>query len=305
MMRILVLGGDGMLGHKVFQVLSGRFETFAAFKDPKGPWIYYPMYEGSARRKTITGIDAMDFKTIESALKKINPDVVINCIGIIKQLKEAENPLISIAINSLFPHQLANFCCINKIRMFHISTDCVFSGNKGNYTEDDIPDAKDLYGRTKFLGEVKQPGCFTVRTSLVGRDFVKNISLLEWFLSQKGKKIKGYARAIYTGLTTQSLANIIGNLIVDYPELWGVYQIASKPISKYDLLVKIRDAMKLNIEIEPYDGFSKDLSLDASRFLKATGYKIPAWDEMIKDLAGDKTPYDERRTLYEQKTIRR
>jgi len=293
-MRVLVLGADGMLGHKVFQVLSERFDTQAGFREHKGPWQQYPIFEGIRRNRIFTGIDAMDFKTLVQVFKKARPDVIINCIGIIKQVKEAENPLISIAVNSLFPHQLAEFCAAKKIRMFHMSTDCVFSGKKGNYREEDFADAPDLYGRTKFLGEVNHPECFTVRTSLIGRDFAKKVSLLEWFLNQEGKTIRGFTRVIYAGLTTQALAKIIGDLISDFPNLWGVYQIASQPITKYDLLVKIKDAMKLNIEIEPFDGVSKDLSLDASRFIKATGYKIPSWDEMIEELKLDKTSYNER-----------
>lgn len=296
-MKVLVLGAEGMLGHKMFQVLGERFTAQAAFRDPKGPWQQYPIFKGVKRNKIFTGIDALDFKTAVRVLKKARPEVVINCIGIIKQMKEAESPLISITVNSLFPHQLAEFCAAKRIRLFHFSTDCVFSGKKGNYTEDDFADANDLYGRTKFLGEVNRPGCFTARTSLIGRDFAKKVSLLEWFLSQQGKKVQGFRRAIYTGLTTQALAKIVGDLISDFPDIWGVYQIASQPITKYDLLIKIRDAMKLNIEIEPFDGVAKDLSLNVSLFIKATGYKIPSWDEMIEGLKMDKTPYNERRAF--------
>ena len=293
-MRVLVLGADGMLGHKAFQVLSERFYVQAGFRARKGLWQQYPIFKGVKRDRIFTGIDAMDFKTLIQVFKKAGPDVVINCIGIIKQVKETENPLINITVNSLFPHQLAEFCVAKKIRMFHMSTDCVFSGKKGNYAEEDFADAPDLYGRTKFLGEVNRPGCFTLRTSLIGRDFAKKVSLLEWFLGQEGKKIRGFTRAIYTGLTTQALAKIIRDLISDFPDIWGVYQVASQPITKYDLLVKIRDAMKLNIEIEPFDGVSKNLSLNASRFIKATGYKIPSWDEMIEELKLDKASYNER-----------
>ena len=182
--------------------------------------------------------------------------------------------------------------------MFHMSTDCVFSGRKGNYTEQDIPDPEDLYGRTKLLGEVDRPGCLTIRTSIFGRDFAKQNALLEWFLSQRGRRVRGYVKAIYTGFPTQVLARIMGDLIADYPDLSGLYHVVSTPISKYDLLVKIRDAMKLDIEIEPDTDFRCDRSLDGSRFLAETGYLIPDWDTMVAELAQDDTPYDERRTRY-------
>lgn len=297
-MRVLILGGEGMLGHKVFQVLDRRFECLATFQDAAGLWTRYPMYESVDRNRTLGGVDALKFDTVVRAFSRVRPDVVINCIGIVKQLKEAKDPVISIALNSLFPHQLADLCEAAGARLIHMSTDCVFSGRKGRYTEADMPDPEDLYGRTKLLGEVDRPGCLTIRTSILGRDFVKESALLEWFLGQRGKRVRGYTRAIYTGFPTQVLARIMGDLIADYPDLSGLYHVASSPISKYDLLVGIRDAMGLDIEIEPDQDFFCDRSLDASRFLAATGYSFPTWDDMIAELASDKTPYDEWRARY-------
>lgn len=292
-MKVLILGGEGMLGHKVFQILSQRFDVCATFRQAGGPWTRYPMYEQAESSQLIAGVDALNFDSVVRAMAQVKPVAVINCIGIIKQIKEAKDPVISILLNALFPHRLADLCAAAGARMFHMSTDCVFSGNKGNYTETDLPDPEDLYGRTKLLGEVDRPGCLTIRTSIFGRDFVKNSALLEWFLSQCGKRIKGYTRAIYTGFPTQVLARIMGDLIEGYPDLSGLYQVASAPISKYDLLVKIRDAMNLSIEIEPETKFFCDRSLEASRFIAATGYTIPSWDHMIQELAQDPTPYDE------------
>jgi len=294
-MRVLVLGGEGMLGHKVFQVLSKRFDTFATFQSSNGLWTRYPVYEAVDRSRTIGGVNAMDFNTLIRAFALVKPNVVINCIGIIKQLKEAKDALISISLNSLFPHQLAELCAATGARMLHMSTDCVFSGRKGNYTEDDTPDAEDLYGRTKLLGEVNREGCLTIRTSIFGRDFAKESALLEWFLSNRGGQVRGYVNAIYTGFPTQVLARIMGDLIADHPNLSGLYHVSSEPISKYELLVKIRDAMGLDIEIEPYEDVYCDRSLDSSRFRAETGYPIPDWDEMIAELAQDDTPYDEWR----------
>lgn len=297
-MRVLILGGEGMLGHKVFQVLSERFETFVTFRNPNGLWKTYPIYENVDSFYTKGGVDVMNFETVISALTQVKPDVVINCIGIIKQIKEAKDPIISLTLNSLFPHRLAELCAETGTRMFHMSTDCVFSGSKGNYTEDDIPDAEDLYGRTKLLGEVNREGCLTIRTSIFGRDFAKQSALLEWFLSNRGGTIKGYKNAIYTGFPTQILARIMGDMITDYPELSGMYQVSSDPISKYDLLLKIKKAMNLDIEIEPEEQFYCDLSLDSSRFRNETGYSFPDWDAMISELAADLTPYDEWRNKY-------
>jgi len=297
-MRILILGGEGMLGHKVFQVLSERFETFATFRDFNGLWNHYPMYADLEAGRAISDVDAMDFDTLVRAFAQVKPDVVINCIGIIKQLRESKDPLSSISLNSLFPHRLMELCATAGARMLHMSTDCVFSGRKGNYTEDDIPDAEDLYGRTKLLGEVNREGCLTIRTSIFGRDFAKQSALLEWFLSNRGGRVRGYVNAIYTGFPTQILARIMGDLITDHPNLSGLYHVSSEPISKYDLLVRIRDAMGLDIEIEPYEDFYCDRSLDSSRFRAETGYPIPDWDEMITELAQDDTSYDEWRQRY-------
>ena len=297
-MRVLILGGEGMLGHKVFQVLSERFETFATFRSFNGPWRSYPVYEGLNPGRTIGGVDAMDFDTVVRALAQSRPDAVINCIGIIKQLKEAKDPIISINLNALFPHRLAELCAAAGARMFHMSTDCVFSGRQGSYTEDDIPDAEDLYGRTKLLGEVDREGCLTIRTSIFGRDFVKQSALLEWFLGNRGGRVRGFTNAIYTGFPTQVLARIMGDLIAEHPNLSGLYQVSSDPINKYELLVKIRDAMKLDIEIEPDEDFYCDRSLDSTRFRSATRYPIPGWDDMIAELAQDNTPYDSWRQKY-------
>ena len=297
-MRVLILGGEGMLGHKVFQVLSERFETFATFRNLRGLWKTYPIYENVDSFYTKGGVDVMNFDTVISAFAQVKPEVVINCIGIIKQIDQAKDPFISLNLNSLFPHRLAELCSATDTRMFHMSTDCVFSGRKGNYSEDDIPDAEDLYGRTKLLGEVNREGCLTIRTSIFGRDFAKQSALLEWFLSNRGGTIKGYKNAIYTGFSTQILARIMSDMIADFPDLSGIYQVSSEPISKYDLLSKINTAMNLDIKINPDEQFSCDRSLDSSKFRDKTDYLIPDWDEMISGLAADLTPYDEWRNQF-------
>jgi len=169
--------------------------------------------------------------------------------------------------------------------MIHISTDCIFSGKRGNYTEADQSDAEDLYGRTKFLGEVSYtPHTITLRTSIIGRELRNRLGLMEWFLAQKGT-IKGYRNAIFTGFTTDELSRIILNYVIPRTDLTGIYQVSSNPISKYDLLMLANDAFEKNITITPDDEYKCDRSLDSTRFREATGYKPPSWPEMIAELA--------------------
>lgn len=257
MTRVLVLGGTGMLGSKVYEVLSKRFVTVATSRTADHQFIH---------------LDAMDFGNVLSVLKHVDPDVVVNCIGV---LKDETDPITSITVNALFPHQLAKFCK----RLIHISTDCVFSGKMGYYTEDDIPDPEDLYGRTKLLGEVQQDNCLTLRTSFIGREG----GLLKWFMDGKYAR-SGYTNALFSGLTTLALARLIGYLIEHHPSMYGLFHVSGDPISKYDLLVKIRDAMQLGIEVEPYEDFYCDRSLNSGLFRAETGYSIPTWDEMIGEL---------------------
>jgi dTDP-4-dehydrorhamnose reductase len=236
-------------------------------------------------------IHADDHATIGNAIENTDPDVVINCIGIVKQLPAAQDPLLSIAVNALFPHQLAKICRSKNIRLTHVSTDCIFSGKKGCYTENDPSDAQDLYGRTKYLGEVGYPNCLTLRTSIIGRELGTSHGLVEWFLSQQGKTVPGYKNAIFSGLTTNALAGIMDELISAYPDLHGVIQVASRPISKYDLLVLIKQVYGLQIEIIPDEMVVNNRSLDAVKFRKETKIKIPSWEYMIEEMYLDPTPY--------------
>lgn len=297
-MKILILGGQGMLGHKAFQILSRQFETYVTFREAVGAWRQFPMYQ-TKLDYTITGVDALQFDTVIAAFAQCQPDIVINCIGIIKQLDVAKNSILSLEVNALFPHRLALLCQTTGARLIQISTDCVFSGNKGNYIEQDNPDPVDLYGRSKLLGEVTEFPALTLRTSIIGRDYVKNLSLVEWFWANKGRKVKGYTNAIYSGLTTQALVEIIVNIIIDQPELHGLYHVASKPISKYELLKQIGDTAKLNIEVEPDDTFCCDRSLNADRFWQTIGISAPSWEHMISDLVNEASTYDQWRNKNE------
>jgi dTDP-4-dehydrorhamnose reductase len=228
-------------------------------------------------------------------MAEVKPEVVINCVGIIKQLDAAKDPIVSLSINSLFPHRLANLCRAAGARMIHISTDCVFSGRKGMYAEDDASDAEDLYGRTKYLGEVAHPGCLTIRTSIIGHELHSAHGLIDWFLSNRGGKVRGFSRAIYTGFTTSTMAKIIADIIANHPELSGLWQVSSDPISKYNLLKIVNEVYNTGIEIEPDDKFICDRSLNSARFRAALNFQPPTWPEMITDMFQDNLHYEHGR----------
>jgi dTDP-4-dehydrorhamnose reductase len=287
--RLLILGGAGMLGHKLCQRYRGEFETWCTVRSqPRGP----AGFEIWDPQRTIAGVDAVDLDSVTRTIAEVRPEVVVNCIGIIKQLKAAKDPIVSLSINSLFPHRLAILCRAAGARMIHISTDCIFSGRKGMYTEDDPSDAEDLYGRTKFLGEVASPGCLTLRTSIIGRELHSTSGLIDWFLSNRSGKVRGFRKAIYTGFTTQALAKIIADVICRHPELSGVWQVSSEPINKYDLLTLVNETYRTGIEIEPDDAFSCDRSLNSARFRAATDFQPPTWPEMIAEMRSDPLPYE-------------
>ena len=285
-MRVLILGGTGMLGHQLWQTWQEKFDVYVSHQG--GSELFkknslFTVFNNSDR--TINYVSTENLETIVRALELANPSVVINCIGIIKQLAISKDSIPSITVNSLFPHQLAKLCQKHNAKLIQISTDCVFSGKKGNYTEQDNPDPIDLYGRTKLLGEVTSPNCLTIRTSIIGRELNSQNSLVEWFLSQKGKTVKGFDRAIYTGFTTQALSQIIEKIILEHPNLEGLWHISSDPITKYQLLNMMNQAFNLGITIEKDESFICDRSLNSQKFRNFTGYTPPTWEEMIAQLA--------------------
>ncbi len=293
-MRILILGAGGMLGHKLCQVYRDRFETWATVRSNDQEYVKYRLFDPKC---LLGGVDTAEFDTVLRAFETAQPSVVVNAIGIIKQLPAAQDPIASIEVNSLFPHRLAQVCHGRGARLIHINTDCVFSGRKGIYREDDAPDAEDLYGRSKLLGEVSEPNCLTLRTSLIGRELDSCHGLVEWFMSNRGGTVQGYTNAIFSGFPTLILAEIIANVIERHPDLSGVYHVSSKPISKFQLLCMLRDAYQIPVEIEPFPNISIDRSLDSSRLLAATGYQPPPWQEMIRTMVNDPTPYEAWREL--------
>lgn len=289
-MKILILGGSGMLGHRLWINLSRLHETWVTVRGDGSELPVLP--EFPPRQYIRAAVDALNFDQVTRALASIQPDLVINCIGLIKQQGHiAKDPLFAISLNAMLPHRVSLICRAAKIRMIHISTDCVFSGKKGNYTEADQSDAEDLYGRTKFLGEVSYPHTVTMRISIIGRELRTRMGLIEWFLSQQAA-IHGYRKAIYTGFTTDEISRIILEKVIPNSDLRGVYHVSSEPISKYDLLVMAREILKHKVEILPEDEFFCDRSLDSSRFRLEAGYVPPSWENMLEEMATNSSMYD-------------
>lgn len=278
-----------MLGHKLWQYLRTRMTAYVTLRRPLSAYARLGLFE---EEFTIDNVNVTDPHDLHRAFSVSRPDIVFNAVGIIKQLKQAHDPVTSIAINALFPHQLRMLCAACGARLIHISTDCVFSGKRGNYTEQDIPDPEDLYGRSKLLGEVSAPGSITVRTSMIGRELETRSGLIEWFLSQRGGQARGFQRAIYTGFTTLELARILTLIAEEHPDLSGVWIVSSDPINKFELLTMVNQVYGLGIQLEPDTDFVCDRSMNSSRFREATGYRPPDWTAMIREMYEDPTPYD-------------
>jgi len=269
--------------------LSDVYDVVGTVREASGNNI--PLLHFLDRDQIRFAISAENDTQIAELLMLEKPDVVLNCIGVVKQLQESKDLKSSESANSKLPHFLSEICQKIDARLIHFSTDCVFSGRTGNYKETEIPDPIDVYGRTKFLGELNNDRDLTLRTSFVGRELVHFSNLFEWARRQQNKEISGFRQAIYSGLTTKSLARIVGSLISDHLSLTGLFHIASEPISKYDLLCILNSKLKLNLSITPDDWFISDRSLDGTRFLLTTGIKIPSWDQMLDEFVSDEMTY--------------
>lgn len=284
--KVMVFGVSGMLGHKMLQVLSDDFNVSGTLRKHNSSSILEPycLHEG---------VDAGNFSTVSKVLKDVDPDVMVNCIGIIKQLPESNDWNISHIINTEFPHKLSTYARAHDMQLIHISTDCVFDGQKGMYTENDIPNAMDIYGKTKFAGEV--PDALTLRTSIIGREINTCHGLLEWFLSKHDMNVQGYKKSIFSGVTTNELSYLVADIINAGYGLTGLYHVAADPISKFDLLTIINSYRLYDkVEIEAVDGEIINRSLNRSKLRRAMGYTPPSWDEMIHDmLIEDLTDYGE------------
>ncbi|HLP97534.1 MAG TPA: SDR family oxidoreductase [Sideroxyarcus sp.] len=278
-MRILVLGASGMLGNAMIRVLSeaSGWQVYGTVRSENAKQLFHP----DIAARVICGVDVMQHDSLTKAFIQARPDVVINCVGLVKQLADAEDPLQAIPVNTLLPHRLARMCELADARLLHMSTDCVFAGDKGNYRESDPSDAKDLYGRSKYLGETAYPHTVTLRTSIIGHELQSAHGLVGWFLSQQGS-CRGYTKAIFSGLPTVVLAQIVRDVVIPRTDLSGVYHVAAQPISKYDLLKLIASVYGKTIEIVPDDKLVIDRSLNAERFREATGYVAPGWSGLIE-----------------------
>ena len=277
-MRVLVLGASGMLGNAMMRVLGegAGLEVHGTLRSEGGRRFFAP--DMAARLHA--GVDVEQHDSLLAVFNRVRPQVVINCVGLVKQLAEANDPLLAVPINTLLPHRLARLCELAGARLVHVSTDCVFSGAAGNYKESDRADADDLYGRSKHLGEVNYPHAVTLRTSIIGHELQSTHGLIDWFLAQ-GAQCRGYTRAIFSGLPTAVLAAVVRDAVLPRPDLCGVYHVAAAPIAKFDLLKLVANVYGKAIEIIPDDRLVIDRSLDATRFREATGFVAPPWPEMI------------------------
>lgn len=283
-MKILVLGGAGMLGHQIFLKLQKAFGESQVGCTLRKPKSHYDRFQIFKKSKVIEGVDVFDFTRTQEALFSYQPDVIVNCIGLTLRKKELADIEKCYTINGMLPHRLAKWGMQNNCKVIHFSTDCVFDGKKGNYTENDVPTADDPYGQSKFLGEIQHPNSLTLRLSIVGRELEGKTELLEWFLSQKGKSVQGYSKALYSGLTTNKVADEVVRILQSYPQLQGLYQVASQPISKFELLKMANEIFECKTEVNEKSDYIVDKTLSCDRYSSTTGFKKPSWKEMLVQL---------------------
>lgn len=283
-MKILVLGISGMLGHKIFLELqkNTNLKIFGMLRNA----VSYKKVFTKNFEHIIDGMNVENIQDIDEHIKLIQPDFIINCIGVIKQSNLMNEHSKIIQINSLFPHQLAKISTKHNSKLIHFSTDCVFSGNKGMYKESDLEDAKDMYGRSKLIGEIDYDNHLTLRTSMIGHELRTRSSLLEWFLDQKGS-ISGFSKAIFSGLPTVTIASVLEKIITNHKNLKGIYHLSADPINKYDLLHLVKRIYSLDIKIKIDQIFLINRSLNSSKFYKDTKIVIPAWEDLIKQMHKD------------------
>jgi dTDP-4-dehydrorhamnose reductase len=280
--KLLVLGANGMLGHVVlrwFSALPG-YETFGAVRSAEAA---AELRRREPDASLLEGVDAARLDQLRLLFEQVQPEVVINCIGVVKQLAGADDPATAIPINALLPHRLARLCQNRGARLVHISTDCVFSGKRGAYCEDDVADAEDLYGRSKLMGEVAAPNAVTLRTSIIGHEMSSAHALLGWFLSQRGV-VPGYSNAIFSALPTVELARVIERHVIPNTALQGIYHVAGPTINKYELLKLVAEVYRSESQVNPVPTLVVDRSLQGQRFRELTGYQPPDWPELIQSM---------------------
>ena len=279
--RILIIGASGMLGNAVLRLFSQSpgYEVFGSVRS----FSARQLLPDSLMRNVIDGVDVENIDSLIRLFALVRPNIVINCVGLVKQLAESCDPLAAIPINTLLPHRLARLCEVAHARLVHLSTDCVFSGAKGMYVESDFADAQDLYGRSKYLGEVDYPHAITLRTSIIGHELDGARSLIGWFLAQEGS-VKGFKNAIFSGLPTVEIACVIRDHVIPHPELRGVYHVSSWPINKFDLLTQVAEIYGKSINIISDEKLIINRSLNSNRFCQSTGYEPKSWPELISSM---------------------
>ncbi|MDQ8164716.1 MAG: SDR family oxidoreductase [Gemmatimonadota bacterium] len=284
-MKILIFGVTGMIGHAMFRVLGrdSAHETIGTIRSESD----LAFFDAGAARKLLVGVDVENCDALMGSFVAIRPEIVINCVGATKHKASGNDALTAIPLNALLPHRLARLCAGFGSRLIHISTDCVYSGKQGNYTEDVPPDADDVYGRTKALGELEYPNTITLRTSTIGHELRSHLGLLEWFLAQQDR-CRGFRCAVFSGLPSVTLAQIVRDLVIPNQKLSGLFHVAGPSISKYELLMNIAEIYKKSIEVVAEDAPVIDRSLNADRFFDATGYRPPDWRTLIGAMHRDR-----------------
>lgn len=280
-----------MLGHKLWQQLPARFsDVWVTVRKSKREYESFgSLFAGD---RIVDQVDVLGFDRVREVLGSVKPNWILNGIGITKRHIRGESDPLALELNARFPHRLEEWASANQAKVVQFSTDCVFDGRKGNYADSDLPNAQDFYGKTKGEGELKGPAALTLRSSFIGRELGSFTELLEWFLSNRGKKVRGFVKAMYSGLTTIELARIVGELIEKHPEMNGIYNVASTPISKFDLISMINREFKAGVEIEREGTTEVRRELDGRKFEAATGICVRGWQEMIREMAQDPTPYE-------------
>jgi len=284
-MKILVFGASGMIGSAMFRVLSAKtgWQVWGTLRSDEAKLFF----TADQSDKLVDGIDAEKYDALVRMFARARPDVVVNCIGLTKHHKEAEDLQLALPLNALLPHRMADLCAVAGARLIHVSTDCVFAGTKGNYAETDAPDAVDVYGKSKHLGEVDYPHAVTLRTSTIGHELQSAYGLLEWFLAQQAS-CKGFNRAIFSGLPNTEFARVVRDVVIPRPDLHGLYHLGAEPIGKFELLKLIAKVYGKNIDIFRDDEFRIDRSINSLRFYQATGYRAPDWPTLIQAMHASK-----------------
>ena len=288
-MKVCVLGAGGLLGHMLVRKLGAKYQVFGITREPKRPDL--PLARFIAQESWIDGVDAAQFDSVVALFANNDFDVVVNCVGLIKQREQQVDDQMMFRINGDFPHQLAELANKRGAKLVHISTDCVFSGRRGNYSESDKPDPIDSYGASKLRGEIDDATNLTLRTSHIGRELATKKSFVEWVLSNKGKEVRGFSGAVYSGLTTIELTKVIEIILADDRNLTGLFNVSSDPISKLEIINKLNSLLNLQLTVVPDDSVQVDRSLNSERFKRVTGITVQNWDQMLATFCEDQKNY--------------